>query len=289
MTRYAINLESVSKQFRKGLNNKIQALTDVSLKITEGEAFGFIGANGAGKSTTIKIITGALRADSGVVQIFGCDASNSDARKKMGYVPESPYLYDYLTPFEILQMGVKAHKSIFPQQIKTHCIKWLERFEIAHVANKTIRGFSKGMMQRTALAHAMAIEPRLLILDEPLSGLDPLGRQLVVDCLSEYKNQGGSIFFSSHVLHDVERLADRFALIHHGKIRKIGLTSETSMSYTITCIDQSTSSPLYRKTTCNKEDIWLELEKIKTQGLSVIEITSRKNLEEQFIEVTKNA
>lgn len=143
-----------------------------------------------------------------------------EARRGLGFVPENPSLQDFLTPYEILLMGLRLHGLRLGDERK-HCMHWLERLDLAAVADSRLRGFSKGMLQRTALAHALAIKPRLLILDEPLSGLDPVGRKDVVDILDEYRRQGGTLFFSSHVLHDVERIADRFGLIHQGQLLTI--------------------------------------------------------------------
>jgi ABC-2 type transport system ATP-binding protein len=143
----------------------------------------------------------------------------------VGYVPENLYLYDYLTPLEFLKAGALMH-GVDSAGLEKHCMNWLERFDIAHVSNKRIRNFSKGMTQRTALAHALACKPRLLVLDEPLSGLDPVGRKLVAEVLEEYKAQGGTIFFCSHILHDVERLGDRFGIIHRGQLRSVSSPAE---------------------------------------------------------------
>jgi len=197
-----------------------EAVRELSLTIGEGEVFGFIGPNGAGKSTVIKVLTGVLQPTTGRAELFGEDVSQTAARRGLGYVPENPSLYDYLTPLEILMMGLSIH-AVRPANRRQHCLQWLERFDLAQVANKRVRSFSKGMTQRVALAHAMAIQPRLLILDEPLSGLDPVGRKDVVDILGEYRGAGGTIFLTSHVLHDVEQLADRFGLIHRGQLLTI--------------------------------------------------------------------
>lgn len=218
---HAIELHDLRKTYpRNWAAPPFEALKGISLTVEEGEVFGFIGPNGAGKSTTIKILTGVMLATAGSAALFGVDVTRPEARRGLGYVPENPSLPDYLTPMEILSMGLALHGRK-PANQRAHCLHWLERFGLAEVANKVVRDFSKGMAQRTALAHAMAVEPRLFILDEPLSGLDPVGRKDVVDILSEYQRGGGTIFLTSHVLHDVERLADRFGLIHRGELLTI--------------------------------------------------------------------
>ncbi len=216
--KIAIEASNLNKTFSLGrrIAPKV-ALDDVSFGIAEGEAFGFIGQNGAGKSTLIKILVGALRASGGSATLFGVEVEDARARKGMGYVPENPSLQEYLTPLETLMMAVRLH-GVQVSDEREHCLKWLARFDLSAVANRPIRGFSKGMVQRTALAHAMVVEPRLLILDEPLSGLDPVGRKDVVDILDAYRRDGGTLFFSSHVLYDVERIADRCGLIHRGRL-----------------------------------------------------------------------
>lgn len=218
MTSPAISAEGLSKTFiREWTRERVEAVHEVSFSIAEGEVFGFIGANGAGKSTTIKILTGVLRPSGGSARLFGHDVSEPEARIGLGYVPENPGVYDFLTPLEILRMGVHMHRLRLADE-RAHCMQWLDRFGLAQVAGKLVRTFSKGMTQRVALAHALALQPRLLILDEPLSGLDPVGRKEVVDILDDYRRSGGTLFFSSHVLHDVERIADRFGLIDRGRL-----------------------------------------------------------------------
>lgn len=219
---YALQACSVFKRYSSPWGKSpTDALKGVSLNITEGETFGFVGPNGAGKSTLIKILIGALRPSAGRVSMFGQDPIEPSARHRLGFVPENPSMPEHLTPLEILLMGIRLHGAGISGDLREHCLSWLNRFDIAHVANKAVRGFSKGMTQRTALAHALAIEPRLLILDEPLSGLDPIGRRDVIDILDDYRKRGGTLFFSSHVLHDVERIADRFGLIAGGELLTI--------------------------------------------------------------------
>ncbi|WP_312144219.1 MULTISPECIES: ABC transporter ATP-binding protein [Stutzerimonas stutzeri subgroup] len=212
----AVEFQGVSHTF-KAKGKEVQAVRDVSFSLTEGEVFGFVGPNGAGKSTTIKIMLNIINNYQGKVTLYGTDARQAEARHGMAYVPEAPALYDQFTPLEILRMGLSMY-GIKRSDADAWCMQWLERFSVDAAAKRRIRELSKGTAQRVALAHAMAVEPKLLILDEPLSGLDPVGRKDVVDILNCYKKQGGAIFFTSHVLHDVERIADRFGFINKGQL-----------------------------------------------------------------------
>jgi ABC-2 type transport system ATP-binding protein len=227
MTEPLVSFHGVSKTYRTEWTRRvISALTDVSFTISAGESVGFIGRNGAGKSTTIRLMLGLQAPTSGEIQLRNLSPLNPVSRKRVSYLPENPYLYDYLTPLELLRMSLRMHGTSPEGGEKAHCMRWLERFGIDAVAKKPIRSFSKGMTQRTALAHALVCEPELLILDEPLSGLDPIGRKDVVRILDEYRRSGRTLFFSSHVLYDVEQLADRFIFIHNGKIRPVSIIGQ---------------------------------------------------------------
>lgn len=211
-----LEFNSVSKTFnRRG--KQIQALNNISFSIGEGEVFGFVGPNGAGKSTTIKIMLDVINDYEGDVRIYGASARQADARRGVAYLPEGPSLYEQFTPLEIMKMALRMY-GIRRHNENEWCMHWLERFSVAQNAHRRMRQLSKGNVQRVALAHTMVVEPQLLVLDEPLSGLDPVGRKDVIDILQEYKKSGGSIFFTSHVLHDVERIADRFGFINEGKL-----------------------------------------------------------------------
>ncbi len=212
----ALEFDSVHKVFSKR-GTQIHALRGVSFSIHEGEVYGFVGPNGAGKSTTIKVMLDVINDYQGEVKIYGKSARDASSRSGVAYLPESPALYEQFTPLELLKMALRMY-GIKRDDEEAWCMQWLERFSVAQNAKRRMRQLSKGNVQRVALAHAMVTSPRLLVLDEPLSGLDPVGRKDVVDILLEYKNDGGAIFFTSHVLHDVERIADRFGFINNGKL-----------------------------------------------------------------------
>lgn len=286
-----IDIHNLSKQYRDPRLRKVEAIKDITFGVQAGEAFGFIGPNGAGKSTTIKIITGIIFPSSGTVKLMGLPVENPASRKGVAYVPENPSLYDYLTPIEILTMGCRLH-GIKKKSLDAHCLEWLERFDIAKAAHRRLRTLSKGMQQRTALAHALAVEPKLLILDEPLSGLDPIGRKDVVNILLEYRHNGGSLLFSSHVLHDVERLADRFGLIHKGVLRTVQRPDEligsegtlivrTIGTQPISSMKADVGGRWYTETPSSQ--LWSLLHDIEKSGHTILEIKSSISLEKAFM------
>lgn len=287
----AIVIDGLCKTYpRSWRTPAFEAVRNLSLAIGEGEVFGFIGPNGAGKSTAIKVLTGVLQPSKGRAELFGKDVSLPTARRGLGYVPENPSLYDYLTPFEILTMGLAIH-GVRPPDRRAHCLQWLERFALAQVANKRLRSFSKGMTQRVALAHAMAIQPRLLILDEPLSGLDPVGRKDVVDILGEYRAAGGTVFLTSHVLHDVERLADRFGLIHRGQLITVqapGDMLHDEQTVTVRSAGMEAVPGFVCEThgrwraDIRRDELWQALDALRTAQHSLLEIRPALTLEDVF-------
>lgn len=290
---YAIDIANLEKTYAKGvMRRQVKAVVDISLQILPGEAFGFVGPNGAGKSSTIRIMVGLARPSAGSVRLFGLDSAQPEARRRVGYVPENPCLYDYLTPREILEMSLRLHG--FARDVSTaQASIWLEKLGIADVANAPIRSFSKGMTQRVALAQAMCIQPRLLILDEPLSGLDPLGRREVVDLLSDYKKQGGTTFFTSHVLHDVERLADRFGLIQGGRLRSVRSPAELVDDEEIVMIRSKGTNQLpgWREESAGqwvaeipRSELWKRIDALRDNDHQLIEIRPSLSLETAFLQ-----
>ena len=198
----------------------VQALTDLTLEVHKGEVFGFLGPNGAGKSTTIKTLLNLIYPDKGSVSILGKDVKNNETRKYVGYLPEHPYFYDYLTAEEILWFGGKT-TGLSSKETANRTTAILNKMNLQTSKRRPLRTYSKGMLQRVGLALALIHNPDVIILDEPMSGLDPIGRKMVGDLILELKTQGKTVFFSSHILTDVERFCDRVGIIVGGKLRLV--------------------------------------------------------------------
>ena len=211
-----IKVTQLRKKYISGLKRKTtNALVGVSLHVDHGEIFGIIGPNGAGKSTLLKILLSLVRSDSGVIELNGFSPSDPRCRRNLGYLPENPCLYDNLSVAD--HLFFIARTASFPREtIRQRTTEVLTMVGLEHVTHKPIRTFSKGMVQRAALACALFTKPAILILDEPMSGLDPLGRKMVIDIIRDYNSQGNTVLFCSHVLTDVERICDRIAIMNKG-------------------------------------------------------------------------
>ena len=200
------------------------ALDGLSLTVEEGEIFGFLGANGAGKTTTIKILTGLLRPESGVAKLLGIPAGKIESRRMLGFMPENPYFYEYLTARETLDFYSALSGLPYHERGK-RADELLEFVGLSSAKDTLVREFSKGMRQRLGIAQAVAHRPKLVILDEPMSGLDPVGRRSVREMILQLHQEGVTVFFSSHVLGDVEMLCGRVGMLANGKIAACGPVS----------------------------------------------------------------
>lgn len=220
-----IRVNNMSKTYKQGLKNHQKAVDNLSLAVKEGEIFGFLGPNGAGKSTVIKVLMHFLRPSTGTAQINGQPAGDPRARRFVGYLPENPYFYDHLTAEEILTFGGRA-AQMNRKDIDCRIDELLERLKLSHAKKERLRSYSKGMVQRTGLGLALIHSPKICILDEPMSGLDPLGRRLVTDLIEEMRHNRQTVFFSSHILSDIERLCDRVGILNHGRLLYCGRMEE---------------------------------------------------------------
>lgn len=217
----AIVTTELTKVFREVGKKPVHSLDRLNLEVPEGEVYGFLGRNGAGKTTTIKLICGLLKATSGGARIFGGDARLPESRRLAGYLPEQPYFYEYLSPRETVEFYGRL-RGLGPAERRAQWDRLAPMLELEEIADRRIRGFSKGMRQRVGFAVALVGDPPLLILDEPMSGLDPLGRRMIRQLILRLRGGGKTIFFSSHVLSDVEELCDRVGILVEGRLRLSG-------------------------------------------------------------------
>ena len=221
-----VKTDALSKVFNVGFwGRRVTAVHDVDLEVQRGEVFGFLGPNGAGKTTTLKILMGLIYPTSGAAWIFGRPVGDSLAKAKVGFLPESPYFYDYLTSREFLKFYGHLF-GLWGKTLDTRIDELLELVGMAHAGDLQLRKFSKGMLQRVGIAQALINDPELVVLDEPMSGLDPVGRKEVRDLILRLKESGKTILFSSHILHDAELLCDRVAMILKGRLVASGHVSE---------------------------------------------------------------
>ncbi|MDF3068917.1 MAG: putative transporter, ATP-binding protein [Polyangiaceae bacterium] len=226
MTDAVIRVERLQKEFRQGFfMRRVQAVKDISFQVDRGDIFGFLGPNGAGKTTTIKMLTGLISPTGGRAELFGELVPNRKARARIGFLPENPYVYPYLTPTEFVVLCGRL-SGLRPRAARDRTREVLEQVGVAYAADRPVRRLSKGMLQRTGLAAALVADPELLILDEPMSGLDPVGRKEVRDLIVDERRRGRTIFFSTHILNDVESLCDRVAILRKGEVVVSGRIDE---------------------------------------------------------------
>src|SRR5688500_12696511 len=217
-TDVVLSVDKLSKIFRKPFSRKkVEAVRGISLEVRRGEIFGFLGPNGAGKTTTIKMLTGLIAPTSGRASILGKDVPLPEAMGSVGFLPENPYVYPYLTPREFVTRCGRLN-GMGGSALSKAVVRVIERVGIAYAMDRPVRALSKGMLQRTGLAAALVHDPELLILDEPMSGLDPVGRKEVRDLIVEEARAKKTVFFSSHILSDVEMLCDAVCILRKGEV-----------------------------------------------------------------------
>ncbi len=221
-----VRVENIVKDFRPGLGlRRRRVLHGIRFNVREGEIFGFVGPNGAGKTTTLKILMGLIRATSGAASILGHDVGETAYRRHVGFLPENPYFYDFLTGREIL--AFYARLSGVPRaQMRSRVETLLEWVGLTEAAGARLRTYSKGMLQRIGIAQALVHDPQVVFLDEPMSGLDPIGRKQVRDLILRLRGEGKTVFMNTHILSDVEMLCDRVAIIVRGRIHFEGAAHE---------------------------------------------------------------
>ena len=227
----AIEIQGLEKTYFVGFWSKKPklALRPLHLNIEEGEIFGFLGPNGAGKTTTLKMLMGLVFPTGGTARILGLPLDDPRMKAQIGFLPEQPYFYDYLTARELLQYYGRL-SGVDSKSVLCKTPEMLERVGLKDSADLQLRKFSKGMLQRVGIAQAILHDPRVVFLDEPMSGLDPMGRHEVRDLMVQLKAEGKTVFFSTHILSDAEALCDRVAIIHRGELQGVGSVAELTSS-----------------------------------------------------------
>ncbi len=221
-----VRVDGIVKDFRPGFGLRSKrVLHGISFAVQKGEIFGFVGPNGAGKTTTLKVLMGLIRATRGQASILGHDVGETAFRRHVGFLPENPYFYDFLSGREILRFyaelsGVPRHRR---EQRVTTLLEWVS---LSYAADARLRTYSKGMLQRIGIAQALVHDPAVVFLDEPMSGLDPIGRKEIRDLILRLRSEGKTVFMNTHILSDVETICDRVAIIVKGKIRYEGGTHD---------------------------------------------------------------
>jgi ABC-2 type transport system ATP-binding protein len=285
---------------------KVEALRGVTFTVEPGQIFGFVGPNGAGKTTTIRTLMGLIRPTSGSATILGHAIPSRAARFKLGFLPESPYFYDYLTVGELLDLAGRLFGV--PRDIrKKRADELIEKVGLGRARAQSLKKFSKGMLQRAGLAQALMNDPELVVLDEPMSGLDPIGRKEIRDLIIELRDAGKTVFFSTHILSDVEALADSVAIIARGGLQAQGKPSEL-MQRSVLGIDVTlradddlgelvTAATRVRKvggelslTLAADTDIDAWLAAARDKGAKLVSVTPRhETLEDLFLREIANA
>ncbi len=298
----AIRLENVHKSFSNGWLKKSRIIRDLGFEIKDNEIFGYLGANGAGKTTTFKLMLGLIRPDQGQISFWGNPVSDLKTRALVGYLPEHPYFYSYLTAQEALEF----YASLFDMEKtmkKKRVRELLDLVGLDHARDVQLRKFSRGMLQRIGIAQAMVNDPKLLILDEPMSGLDPMGRKDMRDIILSCRDRGKTIIFSSHIIADVEMICDRAGILAKGELKQI-----------VAMDDPISAGDSFWEITCQGEDLDLSglgrdgditrvvrgnrniistrdrglahkiMETVKARGLDLISFSSgRKSIEDIYI------
>jgi ABC-2 type transport system ATP-binding protein len=223
----AIEIENLTKDYPFGFLHlkKKRSLEGLTMQVESGEVFGFLGPNGAGKSTTIKLLVGLIFPDAGTARILGRPITDIEMHRDIGYLPEQPYFYDYLTATEVLDYFAQFH-DLTAADRNERVARMLKKVGLETAQKIQLRKYSKGMLQRVGLAQAILHDPKVVILDEPMSGLDPIGRREVRDIILELKREGKTVLFSTHILSDAEMLCDRVGVIVGGKLRGVGAPNE---------------------------------------------------------------
>jgi ABC-2 type transport system ATP-binding protein len=298
MPSLAIEIENLSKEYPYGFLDlkKKMSLENLNMQVESGEVFGFLGPNGAGKSTTIKLLMRLIFPTSGTARILGKPIEDVSMHQDIGYLPEQPYFYDYLTAAELLDYFARFH-GLTANDRRERVEKVLRKVGLETAKKIQLRKYSKGMLQRVGMAQAILHEPQVVVLDEPMSGLDPLGRREVRDIILELKREGKTVLFSTHILSDAEMLCDRVGVIVGGKLRGVGNPGEMvgiqtqGMEILFEVKGAAKGFPLLERATRTGEryrvhvsegELYGALDELKRAGARILSVAQIKQTLEEF-------
>ena len=297
----AIEIENLTKDYPYGFLHlkKKRSLEGLTMQVEGGEVFGFLGPNGAGKSTTIKLLVGLIFPDAGSASILGKPITDIEMHRDIGYMPEQPYFYDYLTAAEVLDYFARFH-DLTAADRSERVARMLKKVGLETARKIQLRKYSKGMLQRVGLAQAILHDPKVVILDEPMSGLDPIGRREVRDIILELKREGRTVLFSTHILSDAEMLCDRVGVIVGGKLRGVGAPGEMvgmkaqgmEILFELPGVGTSAAAVIAKATKTGdryrlqvpEEELYAALEQLRGAGAKILSVAQVKaSLEEYFM------
>jgi len=288
MTATVLSVQGLKKTFRRGLRAKpVQALKGISFSISAGSITGFLGANGAGKTTTIKCLLNLAFADEGEVRFFGASELSPAIKSRIGFLPERPYFYEYLTGREFLRFYGELSAEFKTVDLRARVDSLLKRVGLEHAGDRPLRGYSKGMLQRIGIAQALVSEPEFIILDEPMTGLDPDGRYEVREIIRETAKSGTAVFFSSHLLPDAEQLCERLVILAHGELVFNGemhqMLSRFEVGYNLTFTKDGKTST---ESVPTVNDLQKTIDTRRAERADILEIKlNRLTLEEAFVRI----
>jgi ABC-2 type transport system ATP-binding protein len=299
----AIEIENLTKDYPFGFLHlkKKRSLEGLTMQVESGEVFGFLGPNGAGKSTTIKLLVGLIFPDAGSARILGKPITDIEMHRDIGYLPEQPYFYDYLTASEVLDYFARFH-DLTATDRSDRVARMLKKVGLETARKIQLRKYSKGMLQRVGLAQAILHDPKVVILDEPMSGLDPIGRREVRDIILELKREGRTVLFSTHILSDAEMLCDRVGVIVGGKLRGVGAPGEMvgmkahgmeilfelpgASAAAAAVIAKATKTGDRYRLQVSEEELYAAVEQLRGVGAKILSVAQVKaSLEEYFMDL----
>src|SRR6266404_3640193 len=299
----AIEIENLTKDYPFGFLHlkKKTSLEGLTMSVEDGEVFGFLGPNGAGKSTTIKLLMGLIFPTAGTARILGKSINDISMHADIGYLPEQPYFYDYLTAAELLDYFGRFH-DLSAQDRKVRVDRMLKKVGLETARKIQLRKYSKGMLQRVGLAQAILHDPKVVILDEPMSGLDPVGRREVRDIILELKQAGTTVLFSTHILSDAEMLCDRVGVVVGGILRGVGapgtlVDMKTQGMEILFELRGTSNTPLLSKATrtgdyyrlqVSEEELYAAIDQLRAAGARILSVSQVKaTLEEFFVNLVE--